>query len=562
VSLESFFTNFALFFDAPHGITNLRKLILELAVRGKLVAQDRHDEPATTLANTIFEERLQLATQRGELRVKSARPIRQVEIPYTLPDSWVWQRLEEVFYPISPGRNKVKSSEVNKYGKFPVVDQGKNFVAGYVDDESKIIKIPGPVIVFGDHTCELKLVDFDFVAGADGVKILRPIQICEQYFFRVAQTFKVAERGYSRHYKFFLDNLFPLAPLEEQKRIVAKIDELMWLCDDLEAHQQARCNTRVRLNNVTLAPLNNAASLAPEELEQALRRLADTFDTLYDSAETVGKLRSTILQLAVQGKLVPQDPNEEPASTSVDLVSREARQAIQRGIIRRHGLIECSEETELTELPFGWRWTRLPEITRPVPYAIKRGPFGSAIRKDMFVSSGFKIYEQQHAISGDFTKGRYYITESKFKELSAFELHPNEVLVSCSGTIGKVAIVPPDIERGIINQALLKLSLHQSALLNEYFLILFPAFFMETETLTNLSGTAQKNIPGMDVLRAMPFPLPPLAEQRRIVDKVNQLMALCDELETKLRQAEADSEKLMNAAVHHVLICTTESMTV
>jgi type I restriction enzyme, S subunit len=123
----------------------------------------------------------------------------------------------------------------------------------------------------------------------------------------------------------------------------------------------------------------------------------------------------------------------------------------------------------------------------------------------MFVPKGFKVYEQQHAISGDFSKGRYCITEAKFEELRAFELHPNEVLVSCSGTVGKVAIVPATIEPGIINQALLKLSLHQSALLNEYFLILFPAFFMETDTLTNLQGTAQKNIPGMDVLKAMPW---------------------------------------------------------
>ena len=167
----------------------------------------------------------------------------------------------------------------------------------------------------------------------------------------------------------------------------------------------------------------------------------------------------------------------------------------------------------------------------------------------MFVSSGFKVYEQQHAISGDFSKGRYYINKSKFEELIAFELHPNEILVSCSGTVGKVAIVPTNIERGIINQALLKLSLHQSALLNEYFLILFPAFFMETDTLTNLSGTAQKNIPGMDVMRAMPFPLPPLAEQRRIVAKVDQLMALVDQLETQLAASRAVAENLLEALV-------------
>ena len=137
---------------------------------------------------------------------------------------------------------------------------------------------------------------------------------------------------------------------------------------------------------------------------------------------------------------------------------KDAKEAIRSGIIRHHGLDQTADDSDLSELPPGWRWTRLVEVTRPVRYAIKRGPFGSAIRKDMFVPSGVKVYEQQHAISGDFTKGRYYINEAKFEELSAFELHPNEILVSCSGTVGKVAIVPPNVERGIINQALLKLS--------------------------------------------------------------------------------------------------------
>ena len=145
---------------------------------------------------------------------------------------------------------------------------------------SKLIRIPGPVIVFGDHTCELKFVGFDFVAGADGVKILRPIEIDERYFYRVAQTFDVRGNGYSRHYKFFVNNLFPLPPRTEQERIASRIDELMGLCDDLEAHQRAKWESRVRLNTAILAPLNKAASLTPDEYEQATTHLADNFNTL------------------------------------------------------------------------------------------------------------------------------------------------------------------------------------------------------------------------------------------------------------------------------------------
>jgi type I restriction enzyme S subunit len=334
------------------------------------------------------------------------------------------------------------------------------------------------------------------------------------------------------------EQTIPLPPLTEQKRIVAKVDELMALCDQLRAQQQEQETRHAALARALLARFADVPSTANLNL---------LFHPSYPIPPA--DLRKSILTLAVKGKLAPQDPNEEPTEASVEQVSKDAKKAIRDEIIQRHGLEETPDDSDLSELPFGWRWTRLVEVTCPVPYAIKRGPFGSTIRKDMFVPTGFKVYEQQHAISGDFTSVRYNINEAKFEELSAFELYPGEILVSCSGTVGKVAIVPANIERGIINQALLKLSLHQSALLNEYFLILFPAFFMETDTLTNLSGTAQKNIPGMKILKAMPFPLPPLNEQRRIVAKVDQLIALVDNLETQLATYRATAANLISALV-------------
>lgn len=267
VSLQTFFDNFALLTDAPNGVQELRELVLQLAVQGKLVPQNQNNEPATSLAKGIFQEKLRLAKSKAAKKVELSKPIQQDEIRFSLPDTWVWQRVEDVFYSISPSQNKIKSSEVKETGEFPVVDQGKKFIAGYIDDESKLIKIPGPVIIFGDHTCELKFIDFDFVAGADGVKILRPIQIYEPYFYRVTQTYEVAERGYSRHYKFFLDNLFPLPPLEEQKRIVAKVNQLMALCDELETKlRQAEAASEKLMN----AAVQHVLALASETSNQAL----------------------------------------------------------------------------------------------------------------------------------------------------------------------------------------------------------------------------------------------------------------------------------------------------
>jgi len=533
--LETFFEKFEQFAETPNAVAKMRELFLGLAVRGMLVKQDPNDEPASELLKQIYAAKSgrKFCSESSEDSTTS-----DSNYPFSVPSAWHWVGATFPAEIISDNGKKVQTKDVLSDGAYPVVDQGKVFVRGYCNDPEKVIEVTKPIVLFGDHTRETKLIDFDFVVGADGVKLLQPLCIDPFYYYLTLRWLPLDSRGYGRHFKLLKAAMIPLPPLAEQKRIVAKVDELMALCDQLELQQQDRATRYVALVNASLARFTDAPTPA---------NLNVLFNPSYAMAPA--DLRKIILNLAVQGKLVPQNLDDEPASTSVDLVSKDAKKAIRDGIIRRHGLAELVDDSELPELPLNWRWSRLAEVTRPVPYAIKRGPFGSAIRKDMFVPEGFKVYEQQHAISGDFTKGRYYITPAKFEELRAFELHPNEILVSCSGTVGKVAVVPTTIERGVINQALLKLSLHQSALLNEYFIILFPAFFMETDTLTNLQGTAQKNIPGMDVLRELPFPLPPLAEQRRIVAKVDQLMALADQLETQLAASRTAAINLMEAVV-------------
>lgn len=252
------------------------------------------------------------------------------------------------------------------------------------------------------------------------------------------------------------------------------------------------------------------------------------------SFEGIGKLRELILELAVWGKLRTQAASDEPSQLIVDKITKEKKKLISEGKLRNQVLDIVYEGNVI--LPSGWTWANIPQVTKNEKYAIKRGPFGSSLRKDFFVSTGYKVYEQQHAIQDDFSLGEYYVDEKKFNELSAFEVKPGDLIISCSGTVGKVAEAPASMEPGIINQALLKLSLNQKAVLNSYFKILFPSFYMKTETLSNLQGTAQKNMVSMETLQTEPFPLPPLAEQHRIVAKVNELMALCDALEQQETQ--------------------------
>ena len=239
--------------------------------------------------------------------------------------------------------------------------------------------------------------------------------------------------------------------------------------------------------------------------------------SFFTTEHSIDQLKQTILQLAVMGKLVPQDPHDEPASLLLEKIANERARLVREGKIKKQELSsEVTEDEKPFELPDGWARALIPQVVTNDKYAIKRGPFGSSIKKDYFVSSGYKVYEQQHAINDDFSLGAYYIDDDKFSELKAFEVVPNDIIISCSGTVGKVAIAPSWMEPGVINQALLKLSLNQNALINDYFKILFPAFYMKTETLTDLQGTAQKNMVSVDTLKKEPFPLPPLAEQHRM----------------------------------------------
>ena len=231
--------HFDTLFTTEASIAALKQTLLQLAVMGKLVPQDPNDEPASELLKRIQVEKARLV---AEGKIKQGKPLPAIgedEKPFELPVGWEWVRLPVVYFSISPSGSKLLSSAIFESGAVPVVDQGKRFIAGFTDEASLLINLPGPVVVFGDHTTERKYIDFDFVAGADGVKILRPVLQNERFFFRQLQGYRLEERGYARHFKVLNDNLYALPPLPEQSRIVAKVDELMALCDQLAARLKA-----------------------------------------------------------------------------------------------------------------------------------------------------------------------------------------------------------------------------------------------------------------------------------------------------------------------------------
>ena len=238
----------------PDQIQQLRRTILNLAVRGKLVEQDPNDEPAEELLRRIGVEKERLVKEKkiSQQQVKF-QALDLNEISFHLPNSWNWCPATYPCLIISDKGKKIKTKDVVETGKFPVVDQGKMLIRGYHNDANKVIRVKEPIVLFGDHTRETKLIDFDFIVGADGVKLLQPIYIHTPYYFLALQWLPLENRGYGRHFKLLKASFIPLPPLAEQHRIVAKVDELMGLCDELEENLANGEETRSRLLDAMLA---------------------------------------------------------------------------------------------------------------------------------------------------------------------------------------------------------------------------------------------------------------------------------------------------------------------
>ncbi len=363
----------------------------------------------------------------------------------------------DVFKDVSGGNIKTPQKEFLGEGEIPVIDQGQELIAGYVNDKTRVCKTSPPVIVFGDHTRAIKYVDFEFAMGADGTKVLVPkIEGHTKYLFYALSAINLPNAGYSRHYKFLKKTVIPLPPLAEQKRIAGILDA----ADSLRAKRR-----------------------------EALAQL----DTL---------LQSTFL-----------DMFGDPVTN-----------------------------------PMGWEVRQLPDLVTNEKHSLKRGPFGGALKKEIFVPDGFKVYEQKHVIYNDFDIGKYFIDEHDYTRLDAFKVKPDDLLISCSGTIGRIAVVPHSATAGVMNQALLKIRLDESRMLNSYFVGLWTSQPFEQQVLGMTHGTGMKNMKSMKELKSIDFITPPTDLQRRyaaIVESVEQQKA---QMRTHLAELDALFASLQSRA--------------
>jgi len=559
LKLETFFESFAPLADAPNGVPKLRELILQLAVQGKLVPQDANDEPASVLLAKIKAEKERLIAEK---KIRKSEPLPHVaadEVPFDIPINWELVRLGELGdwgSGSTPDRktadyyggiiNWFKSGELNDG---LISESEEKITEAALKDCSLRLNAPGDVLIAMYGATIGKLAILETVATTN-----QAVCACtcfsgyfNRFLFTTLRAFKTrftdqgagaAQPNISR--VKIINTVAPLPPLAEQRRIVAKVDQLMALCDELEARQQRQQIARVKLNNAALEGLLTAR--APAEFAEHWQRICDNFDLLYDAPATVAALRQAILQLAVQGKLVPQDAHDEPATFLLAKIKAEKERLIQEKKIKKSEPLPPIEADEVPfDLPQGWEWVRLSEA-----FDVRDGTHDTP----KYVASGIPLVTSKNLYTGilDLSDVRFISTEDHNSISQRSNVEKLDILFAMIGSIGNPVIVDTDLSFSIKNVALFKYYRKDFScpLFLRYFL-LFASGQMKAES----AGGVQSFV-SLGYLRRYLFPLPPLAEQRRIVAKVDQLMALCDELEAKLRQAQTASAKLMTATVQHL----------
>jgi len=551
------------------GVKKLREFILELAVRGKLVSQDTNDESASVLLEKIAKEK---AKRVADKKIKKQKPLPAItdeEIPFVLPNGWEWLRLGNAgsgstgktpstrnadFFGgniqfIGPGNITPKGQllEADKFLTELGVEQSTSAIAG----DLLMVCIGGSI---GKSALAIEHIAFN-----QQINAMQPIEVLSKFLKHTVSTRtfynSVIEKSTGSATPIinrgkWEELLIPIAPLAEQHRIVAKVDELMALCDQLEQQTEQSLAAHQTLVEVVLAALTNCDST--EDFQTSWQRIAEHFDVLFTTELSIEKLKQTILQLAVMGKLVPQNPSDEPASVLLEKIAEEKAQLIaDKKIKKQKELPVITDEEKPFELPHGWEWVRFENIAKNEKNALKAGPFGSALKKSMYVESGYKIYGQEQVISGNENIGDYFVDEDKYLSLESCKVQPDDILISLVGTIGKVLILSDSCTKGIINPRLVKLSLNHS-ICKRFIKIMLGSQLIQDELFEKSHGSTM-NVLNLGLLKQLIFPLPRIEEQQRIVTKVDELMALCEQLKARLSDAQTTQLHLADAVVENAL---------
>ena len=556
-------SNLNLLAQAPNGVARLRELILTLAVQGKLVPQDPKDEPASELLKKIRAEKDRLIAEGKIKRDKPLAEIAEEEKPFGLPLGWEWVPLQHIGY-TQTGTTPDKKNTQMYGGGIPFIKPG-DIYPNRVDydnealsqeglnDSGRIAPAGSLLMVCIGTLGKSNLIARDCSFNQQ-INSITPLCCSSEYVRLYCRSpyFQGEVWGRSSSTTIAILNkgkweAIPLAlpPLAEQSRIVTRVEELMRLCDALEAKGQLEATQHAQLVSTLLATLTESET--PAQLADNWHRIATHFDLLLDRPQAVDALEQTILQLAVRGLLVPQDPQDEPASALLKKIRAEKDKLIVEGKIKRDKpLPPIAEDEQPFALPPGWEWVRLGELFEVA--SSKR------IHANDYVKDGVPFFRSKEI--GELGRGAEITTEicisrSQFDSLKNMSGFPqeNDLMLTAVGSIGNTWLVDGR-EFYYKDGNIAKLRGYCGISMQYLQEFIHSDFFMSQVTET-VSGTAY-NALTIVKLNFMQFPLPPHAEQSRIVTRVAQLRRLCADLRQRLAASQSTQAHLAEALVESV----------
>jgi type I restriction enzyme S subunit len=551
--------------DAPDAIARLRRFILDLAVRGKLVPQDPANEPASELLKRIVVEKARLV-KAGVIRMQGVEPVTPNGVPFELPTNWAWTRIGEICSKTGSGSTPRGGQSAYHPDGVPflrsqnIYDDGLRLDDVAYIDQATHNRMDGTVVKPDDLLLNI-------TGGSIGRCCLVPSSFSEANISQHVAIVRVAVRGMqaflhrlilSPYFQSFIfgeqtgagrgglpknrmDRIpVALPPLAEQHRIVAKLDELMALCDRLEAARAGREAARDRLAAASLARLN---APDPHTFQDDARFALDSLPSVTTRPDQIRQLRQTILNLAVRGKLVPQDPKDGTGRELILSLKKaratwEATSRIRKETVGGSAILD---KEKYLELPRSWAWARLTELGQT-----QTGTSPSSANSDLF--GNFIPFIKPADLDGnEINYNGPGLSEEGMGH--SRQTSVNSVLMVCIGaTLGKVNKTTRPV---CFNQQINSLTPFLDGL-SEYLALALKSSSFQALAWSK-AGTGTLPIISKGKWEILPVPLPPLAEQRRIVAKADELMALCDRLEASLADASATRHCLLDTLLVETL---------
>ncbi|MEH8117517.1 restriction endonuclease subunit S [Aeromonas allosaccharophila] len=554
------------------GIKKLRELILGLAVRGKLVPQDPSDEPASVLLERIAVEKARLVKE-GKIKKPKALPeIGEEEKPFELPAGWEFTRVGSIINRISNGFSGVQNKEGNGFpltriesisesvinmgrvGYSPSIPHDKlnyyrlnqgDILLSHINSDLHVGKT---AIFHGNHELyhgvNLLLIRTSYLVSYDYIDLVFNQLRLSGYFLSVAQH---AIGQSSINQSIVQSVLIPLPPLDEQHRIVAKVKELMALCDQLEQQSEAQLAAHQMLVETLLATLTDSADA--DELAQNWARLSTHFDTLFTTESSIDALKQTILQLAVMGKLVPQDPSDEPASALLERIAAKKAQLVKEKKIKKEKpLPAISEDEKPFELPKGWEWCRLGAL-------MPQFQNGASSRGD---SGGIPITVLRLADIKDWKVSLADTRELSIdsKSIDKYLLEKGDTLIirvnGSSDIVGRFIGCDENYD-AIYCDHFIRMRFLVEVFNTRYLSLLGSSNIVRSKIADLFISTAGQKTVNQGHISSIVLPLPSITEQNRIVAKVDELRTLCDQLKSRLQTSQQTQLALAESLVEGAL---------